>query len=315
MQSTDTTYPAHSSTYSLFSPLRPLTLICLFLWFLISILLISAAGSPTLSSQDGYTVGAFRACYPNGGGCHDIDSSCNIHMLGGTQPIFTGDDCSKLQAVRAFLVIGLLLAIFITILTFFMFIAHRMAYRALWWTAFVLMAVESFSILIAFSVAAAVLNSFNANKGGAFGCLVAAWVFGLLAWALWVAAAQFEEEGVRGLGGAGSAGGMQQKSVAMPSADPNANVQSVTQQPPAPYGGQPVYQPAHQQQYQQQQQFQPQSQPQYQPQQPMQQQQPYAAQPQPMPMYAAQPQQSATSTAAPTVNTAGQSLETDGTAY
>jgi len=203
-----------------------------------------------MATGGGVRVGAFQVCYSGGGGCHSIDTHCNA---GGGQ-VFDGSDCDNLQAVRAFLIMGLLLSLVITALTFFMFFAHRMADRTLYWTAHILMAVESLFILIAFSAAASLLNDFDADKGGAFGCLVTAWVLGLVAWALWWAAARYEEEGVANRIGAGATTGASAQSKEAAGV-PSGNLQSVTvapgaAQPPAPYGGhpeQPVYQPQYQQ--------------------------------------------------------------------
>ena len=227
---------------------------------------------------------------------------------------------------------GLLLAIAITFLTWIMFFMHRMADRTLYIVAIILMAVESLFILIAFSVAAALINKYDADSGAAFGCLVSAWVFGLLAWALWAAAGKFEQEGVRGLSmgsmGMGAAG-MQPKTVTVQSAG-DANVNG--QQAPAPYGQQP-YQPSYQQQYQpqqpyQQQQPQYQPQPQYAPQSQQQftqqqqyppQQQPYPYQPQPQfaPLPQQQPAMSAQQSQqpAPAVGRVTAENETDGRPY
>ena len=238
---------------SLWSPLRPLTLASLFLWLLVAILLLSAAASPKLATESGTDIGAFQICYPDGGGCHSIDANCKIDQGSQSIKILDGSDCSNLQATRAFLIMALLLSFVIVGLTWFMFFAHRMADRALYLVAHVLMALVAFFVLIAFSAAAAVLNKYDFNKGDAFGCLVAAWVIGLLAWALWAAAGRYEQEGVSGMNVATGMATTQPKSVSMPSGQ-GVGTASANQAPP-PYGGQtqpsyqpqPIYQPQPQQ--------------------------------------------------------------------
>ena len=216
----------------LFSPLRPLTLVCLFLWLFVVILLIAAAASPTMATGGGVRVGAFQVCYPDGGGCHSIDTDCSVG--GGGGKVFAGGDCDRLQAVRAFLIMGLLLSVVITALTCYMFAAQRMAESTLYVAAHVLMAVETFFILIAFSVAAALLNDYSADKGGAFGCLVTAWVMGLIAWALWWAAHQYDQDGGRATL---ASAGMSLPSKTVPvetTGGASSNLQSVTVAPTAP---------------------------------------------------------------------------------
>ena len=291
---------------SLFYPVRPLTLVSLFLWALVAILLIAAAAAPALVTSGSSQLGAFRICYPYGGypsgagnnvgagQCYAIDVTCQIWYENYQLPILTGTPCSRFQAVRAFLVLGILLAGFSTVLAYNMFFQHRMADRRLRRSAHWLMGLESFCVMVAMSVAADLFK--GGDKGDAFILLVVAWLMGLAAWGLWAAAGQYEEEGVRGVvlsGSAAMVGIVQPKTVLVQSpGNVNMSAQGVVfasgvQQPQPMYGNQqfqPAYQQPYPQPYQQQpypQQFQsqpppyqpqyaPQYQPQYAPQQPFQ---------------------------------------------
>ena len=302
---------------SFFHPLRPLTLASLFLWLTVTVLLIAAAALPQLTmTSNGDSLGAFQICFPAndwGGisGCYAIDANCDMHYNGVGESLATGDACVQLQATRAFLTTGVLLAGCTTALAYYMFFQHRMAHRRLRRAAHWLMGLESCFILVAFCVASAFIDNADhefayGGRGNSFTLMVVAWPLGLAAWALWAAAGRYEKEAAGGVVAAGSAATVAVEPPKVAEVQPPVNAQSVVfpsgQQPQPMYGAQP-YQPAYQQQqpYQhpypqqpnQQQpypqqyqpqppQYQPQYQPQYAAQQPF---YPQQYQPQPYPPY------------------------------
>ena len=167
-----------------FQPLRPLTLTAIFLWLLIVVLLIAATGAPSFV-QDNINLGAFQLC-PEGVSCLSIDSSCQYSVQGYTAQL--PGTCSQFQAFRAFLLLGLLLAIGVSALTLFVYFTRRTEERLSWYVTNGLMAAVQFCVLVSFSVFASYFSSnfdSDTSKGDSFNLEVAAWCFGFVAWGLW----------------------------------------------------------------------------------------------------------------------------------
>ena len=250
------------------TPIRPLTIVGLFMWFLISILLIAAAGSTKWISIQGAQGGGFQYCTTGSGGtCYNIDTNCNIDGNPGF------DNCSKFQAFRAsaththssalypthaspvsdrrccavlrFLIMGLLTALFTTILAFTMFFMHLMRSTPLLIVYHALAAMTWLFELIAWSVFAGWAGdvslgngSLSSSKSDGFGLCVSAWVFIFVAWPAFAAACMFEEEGTASSLGTGSSMGGK-------STDAGATAGAMQMQPqqqqgaPLPYQAQP----------------------------------------------------------------------------
>ena len=167
-----------------FTPLRPLTLTAIFLWFLIVILLIAATGGPSFV-QENLNLGAFQVC-PKGVSCFSIDTDCQYLVMGYTAQL--PGTCSQFQAFRAFLLLGLLLAIGVSILTFVVYFTRRTEERLSWLLMNGLMGAVQFCLLVSFSVFSSYFSSTfpdSSSKGDSFNIEVAAWCFGFVAWGLW----------------------------------------------------------------------------------------------------------------------------------
>ena len=179
------------------TPVRPLTLTAMFLWFLISVLLIASTGGPSFV-QDDVNLGAFQIC-PEGFSCLSIDSSCAYSLQGFSLQL--PEPCSEFQAFRAFLLLGLLLSIGVSALTCVAFVTGRTNRSLDWWLMNGLMAGVQFCVMVSFSTFADYFaHNFSGglSKGDSFNLEVAAWCFGFVAWALWDLGCRFEVSGGSG---------------------------------------------------------------------------------------------------------------------
>ena len=166
-------------------PLRPLTLIGLFFTFFPLILLIAATAHPEFGKHG---LGAFHVCDSDDDACSRINRQCETDY--GTIP-----DCSKYHAFQAFLLIGLLMSLFVTALDLFMFFAHHCNNRGLLFVSNVTMALQTFSLVVAFAVFTSWAHDYDWDKGSSFGLLVASWCLSLVGWVCWNLGCVYEVEG------------------------------------------------------------------------------------------------------------------------
>jgi len=165
--------------------IRVLLAIAASIFFLCSIFLISATGTPQFIVAGDTYVGAFQICYGGiGTNCHSIDSSCKVSGYEGGGPIT--NKCSEFQAFRAFLILALLSLIALTFTSWFTIFWNDQVYKYTKLSSWILGGFCALCLLISWPCVADLTSSGTSNRGASFGLEVTTWLFQLIGLVIYI---------------------------------------------------------------------------------------------------------------------------------
>jgi hypothetical protein len=140
-----------------------------------SVLLIAAAATPHLADRGAAHLGAFRLCIDEQG-CRNIGTKCDYSAADGSKILLFPSDCSKFNAVRAFLVMGLMIQILHLLLMLCSALRSKLRSFKMSMFTLVIGVLASFCFIASFASWANATPNRRSFRGNSFILLVVGWL-------------------------------------------------------------------------------------------------------------------------------------------